>query len=259
MNHSPLNNALIITSVLSAVACGDIDQNENAALEVANATFALSSSQDCVDAFATRSFLRELSRQKNWGEDDIMDFCDEVTRVATTYQTSDTLTIATIGGGLARNGVRAKVVYFQGIAGYNLSAIKAWLGEVRASRAIQECSRRAASAILGRQPIPPQFVRTCLEDVSGETYPAPIFTDVDANLVGGEANGTAAALGIAATLVVYNAPGQGTVVSFLAGGFYGQASNPPYFGTLGCGVVVGFDEVEQDGGLSYICLGAEYR
>ena len=254
------NYALMTAFVaLSFVACGEDLANDEESPDVADATFALNSTDDCVGAFATKRFLRDLARQQNWEAEDIVNFCSEITRIATAYEDDDTLTVATIGGGIARNGPDLTAVHFYGIAGYNVTAIREWLGEVRASRAISECSRRATRLILRGQSLPPGFVRMCLEEVSGAAYPAPIFTESSANLQSDDdASGTAGAVGLAATLLIYNAPGQGTIVSFLAGGFYGQATNPPYFAVLGCGVVSGFGDVAEVGSREFICMGSEY-
>ena len=98
-------------------------------------------------------------------------------------------------------------------------------------------------------------MRTCLEDATGERYPAPLFRETRSNIGLEDVDDQAAGLG--ASLLIYNVPGTGTVVAFAAGSFYAQAE-PAYGAFAGCGAALGFDSVQETGAFGYVCLAAEY-
>ena len=248
-------HALLIMTLpcLAMSACGGTDSNDDT--EVADATFALSESIDCVDAFASRPFLVRLAENRQWGTEEIEAFCAEVEDIASIYADESTLTAMTIAGVGALNGESIDTAYFIGAAGYDLSAIGDWLGEVRASRAVRLCSQDAADILSDGNTLPDGFMKSCLEDTTGEAYPTPLFKVTRSNR--GIESIDEASAGAGASLLIYNVPGTGTVVSFIAGRFYAQAE-PPYGAFAGCGAALGFDAVAEEGAFRYICVGAEY-
>ncbi|MEO1228952.1 MAG: hypothetical protein AAFZ18_08610 [Myxococcota bacterium] len=252
MNKLRTLPALLSLAGLSmAAACGGSEDTE---VEVANAEFALTSTTDCTQAFATRAFLIRLTEEKGWGDEEISAFCAEVDAVAATYAESSTLTVMTVAGIGQLQGETLQTAYYVGVAGYDLTAVQSWLGEVRASQAVRPCTREAVS--LARQSgLQEGFMRRCLEDETGAAYPEPIFRQTRSRS-GLDGVGEAAA-GSAVSLAIYNAPGRGTVVGFLAGSFAAQAE-PPYGAFLGCGAVAGFDAVAEQGAFSYVCVAAEH-
>ncbi len=238
---------------LAVTACGGT--SDEAQVEVAEAAFALSNSNDCIDAFATRPFLIRLTENRGWGQEEIEAICAEIEDVATTYANNSTLTVLTVAGVGNLDGDTLETAYFIGAAGYDLTEVRAWLDKVRASRATRICSQEAADIVRDGGTLPEGFMRDCLTEETGEPYPEPIFQEIRSN--NGIDGLDDAAAGLAVSLVIYNVPGTGTVAAFVSGGFYAQVE-PPYAAFAGCGAVLGLDDVAEDAGFAYVCVGAEY-
>lgn len=221
-------------------------------LEVADATLALQTAGECEQAFAERPFLVEAATERGWGPEEIAAVCAEVEEIAETYVDDETLTVMTAAGVGQLDGESLQGAYYVGVAAYDISAVKAWLGEVRASRAVRSCTRQArldGDLDMG----------ACVSDVSGASYPEPLFSETLSDSTLDDVADAAA--GRALSVAVYREPGRGTVVAFLAGGFYVQ-SEPAYGAFIGCGSALGFEAVSEDAAeaaaAAFICVAAEY-
>lgn len=252
--NSPTSQTLLASILIltSLTACGE---EEEGSVEVADASFALGSTEDCIQAFESRAFLIQLAEQRAWETPEVEAFCGEVAAVAAAYADDATLTAMTVAGAGALNGESMDTAYFIGVAGYNLSELRGWLGSVRASRAVRPCSREAANILESGSTLPDGFMKSCLEAETGEAYPAPLFRATRSSMGIEDVDGAAAGFG--ASLLIYNVPGTGTVVAFVAGRLYAQAE-PAYGAFVGCGAALGLDDVAESGAFSYVCLGAEY-
>lgn len=246
---------------LPLAACdGGSDDTGEEDLDVADASFSLASVDDCTNAFASRQFLQRLAADRGWGDEEITAFCSELDEIKTTYAEDATLTLVTVAGVGQFDGGSFESAYYIGASGYNLTEIRAWLAEARASRAARRCTRQVRQTRRRGDALEEGFMGDCLEDTTGSPYPEPIFQEARSSVTIDEVGETAA--GIGASLAIYNVPDTGTVVSFLAGAFYAQAE-PAYGAFIGCGVAIGFEDVGEEGGEadvagSYVCVGAEY-
>jgi hypothetical protein len=126
---------------------------------------------------------------------------------------------------------------------------------------VRLCLREARRARRRDKPLEEGFARDCLERRAGAPFPGPLFK---VNLAGSTLDTVGDEVaGLAAGLAIFNVPGEGAVVAFLGGGFYGQA-DPAYGTFIGCGAAMGFDaDAETDTGAAaagtLLCLGAEFK
>ena len=255
MMKNGMNRAAAVVVATGLMACGQPEDSQ-VDIEFADSSFALTSANDCVRAFSDQPFLRQLASKNSWGAEEIGAFCDEVESIAAVYANNATMTVLTVAGAAVRSGQDLGAAYYLGVAGYDLTAIRTWLRKVQGAQAVRQCAFRAFKLRFRGQTLPPGFVGSCLEDVTGEPYPDPIFQK-NLSSVGIEDIGSQGG-GLAASLAVYDDPRHGTVVAFLGGLLYTQ-SQPAYAGFVGCGAALGFDlDPHTEGGaLSPLCLGNE--
>lgn len=249
--------ACLVIACWGLAACGSSDpEEEEGDEELTNATFELTSTNDCVVAFDDFPFLQRAASKRGWGVDEISSLCDDLQEISNLYVDDATLTTVVIAAVGQANDGDFEASYYVGASGYNMTAVREWLVKVNGAQAIRQCTTAAAVKRRTLEGLPEGYVRDCLEDKAGEAYPAPLFqerySEKGLDEVGDA--GAGAALGLA----IYNAPGLGTVVAFLGGGFYAQAS-PAYGAFFGCGAAIGFThDASAAGATAPLCLGAAY-
>jgi len=236
-------------------ACEDIEvEAPEEPVAFAEASLRLETAADCEAAFSG-GWLSRLADHRAWTDDDVATLCDELIDIADAYAEDTTMTTVAMAGAatLADEGLDSS--WYVGVSAYNLSEIRAWTEAAQGANAVRTCVRDARESTRAGQDIGEGFARDCMEDVTGQSFPEPIFQQRRSTLgleeIGDEATG--AAMGLA----IYNIPGEGTVVAFLGGGFYAQAE-PAYGAFIGCGAAIGFDADRGESDSASLCTAAEF-